>query len=414
MFGLVLESTFDALKSQYESLQKKHHELIAAHETLLLNNRSLQSRLDGMHDFERTQAALATKRDADFKAYADARDAEFKALMERAAEFKTTLEKDFLAGRNWLANAFAEFVDNQTVNVQRWLQTKTPPAYKAAEAVSVIRQQFRRSEGRRKQLQLQLESYEEYFPFLVEYRDAILAEAIDLRDAPEESLQQADPVLAKGWLNKTEYDTLPQDEKFQLALDRWWEHQKPNWEIGKIYEQYIGMRYETDGWDVTYHGINEGRADLGRDLICVKHGATHVVQCKCWSGKKVIREKHIMQLYGTVVLMRAQRQANAVCTLFDFEDTITPVFMSTTLLSDEARMVAQHLKVEVHQQPLIRFPLIKCNISTLEGEKIFHLPMDQQYDNVKIDRKSGEFYASSVSEAMSAGFRRARRWRSSP
>ena len=43
------------------------------------------------------------------------------------------------------------------------------------------------------------------------------------------------------------------------------------------------------------------------------------------------------------------------------------------------------------------------------NEKIFHLPFDQQYDNVKID-KPGEFYAWNVKEAVQAGFRRAFRY----
>jgi len=54
------------------------------------------------------------------------------------------------------------------------------------------------------------------------------------------------------------------------------------------------------------------------------------------------------------------------------------------------------------------FPRIKCNISDA-GERIYHLPMDQQYDNVVID-KPGEFFASTVQEAVSHGFRRAYKW----
>ena len=55
------------------------------------------------------------------------------------------------------------------------------------------------------------------------------------------------------------------------------------------------------------------------------------------------------------------------------------------------------------------YPCIKCNISR-SGEKIYHLPFDQQYDVTQIGTTKGDFYASSVKEAESAGFRRAFRW----
>ena len=53
--------------------------------------------------------------------------------------------------------------------------------------------------------------------------------------------------------------------------------------------------------------------------------------------------------------------------------------------------------------------MIKCNINRTTKEKIYHLPFDQQYDNVKID-DVGEFFAMTVQEAEDAGFRRAKRW----
>jgi hypothetical protein len=51
--------------------------------------------------------------------------------------------------------------------------------------------------------------------------------------------------------------------------------------------------------------------------------------------------------------------------------------------------------------------MIKCNINN--GNKIYHLPFDQQYYRTKIELP-GEFYAWTVEEAVNAGFRRARRY----
>ena len=50
----------------------------------------------------------------------------------------------------------------------------------------------------------------------------------------------------------------------------------------------------------------------------------------------------------------------------------------------------------------------QCNIGK-QGEKIYHLPFDQQYDKILID-KQGEFFAHTVKEAEEKGFRRAFRW----
>jgi hypothetical protein len=54
--------------------------------------------------------------------------------------------------------------------------------------------------------------------------------------------------------------------------------------------------------------------------------------------------------------------------------------------------------------------MIKCNINQTTGEKIYHLPFDQQYDRTRIIISKGECYASTVSEAESKGFRRAFRF----
>lgn len=55
------------------------------------------------------------------------------------------------------------------------------------------------------------------------------------------------------------------------------------------------------------------------------------------------------------------------------------------------------------------FPRIKCNIGK-DGEKIYHLPFDQKYDRTIIDKNKGEFFATTVAEAVEHGFRRAKKY----
>ena len=76
-----------------------------------------------------------------------------------------------------------------------------------------------------------------------------------------------------------------------------------------------------------------------------------------------------------------------------------------------ARKVADALNIEVWENfDLEEYPIIKCNVAQQTGEKIYHLPLDQQYDNVKIIEANGDRYVSTVKEAEELGFRRAYRW----
>ncbi|WP_346689681.1 hypothetical protein [uncultured Cloacibacillus sp.] len=54
--------------------------------------------------------------------------------------------------------------------------------------------------------------------------------------------------------------------------------------------------------------------------------------------------------------------------------------------------------------------MIKCNINRLSGEKIYHLPFDKGCDKTVIDPAHGEFYAATILQAESAGFRRTHKW----
>ena len=103
------------------------------------------------------------------------------------------------------------------------------------------------------------------------------------------------------------------------------DEEKNEMEIGRDYERYIGYLYEKDGNAVWYQGIIEGYDDLGRDLIVKKQNVTQVVQCKNWSQDKTIHEKHIFQLYGTVIAYRYDHPSEKVSARF---------VASTNLLSE--------------------------------------------------------------------------------
>jgi hypothetical protein len=158
---------------------------------------------------------------------------------------------------------------------------------------------------------------------------------------------------------------------------------------------------EKEGFYVNYHGIVEGFADLGRDIIALKGKEVNVIQCKYWSQNKVIHEKHICQFKGTVLKYEIENP----------DKKVFGKFFTSTKLSETAQKFAHALGIEpIESFPLKSYPCIKCNISKKNGEKIYHLPFDQQYDKTFIEEEKNECYAETVAEAEKLGYRRAFRW----
>lgn len=217
-------------------------------------------------------------------------------------------------------------------------------------------------------------------------------------------ISDSDPV--RKYLDRDEYYNLSESERNQLALDRYIESRKKSkWQIGRDYELYVGYKYSLSGYSIDYFGSYMGVEDLGRDLIAQKDDITLIIQCKYWSKDKVVHEKHIAQLYGTYICYCLENDITS--------ETVKPIFITSTVLTDVAKRFCEHLHIDYKENYDIgSFPRIKCNIGVDEfGSKtyIYHLPIDQQYDKVKIT-KSGECWAFTVKEAESLGFRRAYKW----
>ena len=324
------------------------------------------------------------------------------------------LYKQKSMGFPWLANAYAEFFALEDKKIEEHLKFKKRPAYQAADAVKEVSQRRREAELRYRVTKYKIEYYENLFPWLSD----LIAE-----DEKEDFLvsnndQSKNEDSAQTWLTSEEFGKLPTYEKYQLALERYVKRNKTKWEIGRDYERYVGYVWEQEGYKVTYHGIIDGFEDLGRDLIATKNNKTDVIQCKYWSKHKTIHEKHIFQLFGTT--MEFWLQTNKINSspkgLIEFanllmDERVTPIFITSTSLSNKAKKIAQILNVNVYEDYRMNsYPRIKCNVSSRTKEKIYHLPFDQQYDKILIEPEKGEFYADSVREAEAAGFRRASKW----
>lgn len=197
-------------------------------------------------------------------------------------------------------------------------------------------------------------------------------------------------------------------EKFQRALERYWQSKKSPWRLGRDYERYVGYLLESEGFKVEYYGIEAGLEDLGRDLVCSNGNDVRIVQCKYWSFQKTLHEKHVCQIYGTTTAYGIEFGKKQ--DLFG-KVQITPWLYTSCAASPKAKEFAEMLGVRVVDNfSLRRYPIIKCNVSLRDGEKIYHLPFDQQYDRTLIEYKH-ECYVETVAEAEALGFRRAFRWR---
>jgi Restriction endonuclease len=359
---------------------------------------------------DKFNAELREKLESDRKALeqtARARTEELSRRAEYLDSLRTSFDRGFLNGRTWLAHFLAEADKAVDDTIAAQLQDKKRPAYKAAEEVAQARTERRAFKERAKFLEYQLRSYKEYFPFLDEYEELILDEAVPLSTTGEnmEALEEADPVLK--FVPKEEYERLPSAERNQIALQRYLNGGLSPVAIGRLYERFVGHLYEKDGWAVEYHGIVKGLEDLGRDLICTRGDEVHVVQVKCWSKEKLIHEKHIFQLFGTTQLFL---MASAKGDLFT--PKVTPRFVTTTNLSPVAKQAAEWLKIDIQESLALdkTFPMIKCNINQSTEARIYHLPFDQQYDRTKIVPRLGERYVATAAQAEKLGFRRAFRF----
>lgn len=321
------------------------------------------------------------------------RDVYKKSLEERNSRFPTLLR------------IIGEYEQAQDKLTEDYLKYKKHPSLKGSEVVKEEAGRRREAELELKRTKLLIEYYESMAPFLLELKeDLAIPDENILEDYSEE--EQED--YTTKYLTKEEYRKLPSVERNQTALDRFWKKpNKSNWLLGLLYERYIGYLYESKGYFVKYHGAKEGKKDLGRDLICEKGNEIIIVQCKYWAQFKTIHEKHIFQLFGTFFQYKYQFKKE------ESNKKIKAVFYTSTSLSDVARTFANELDIEVKENVRLdkEYPCIKCNIGRVSEEKIYHLPFDQQYDNIVIEPKRGEFYGSSVKEAEEAGFRRAYRYK---
>lgn len=406
----------NGMKSNNQILSeiKKHLDFIQ------VENNKIESKLNGFDN----RKLLVEKSIEDFKNYITKKEEKLEyeeAKLSNEIEVLTTkyenkinaletIIKEKSKGQPWLSRAIADFHYYYDIKIAEFLELKNHPALKKADKLKTIADEKRQLISENRILHNYIDYYEALFPWLSEYRDSDLSDLLECLSETEIDVDK-DPVLK--YIPEQEYNSLTTTNRNQKALDRYKLSRKTPWQIGKEYERFIGYKYEQEGYNVTYYGIEQGLEDLGRDLICTKGSSIDIVQCKFWSTHKLIHEKHINQLFGTAVQYAIENnliKGNTQQTLFpELSSGVNMVFITSTNLSETAKKFAKVLNVQARENiKLSEYPMIKCNISK-QGEKIYHLPFDQQYDKIIMTKKES-FYMNTVLEAEEMGFRRAFRW----
>lgn len=401
---ILLIIKYQDVKKFQDKLEKQKKELIARDNMRLERENELKKQFEELQNQKRVAEYSFESQQSNLQK----REREIESAFWDIQEDMSVLNKmreEQLAASPWLAEMIADYLYQKDIEKADYLENKPRPARKAAEEVRKIAKEKKIIEKELLMYRYQISAYEVLFPWLEDCKELTKQDIENIRSSESDDEYET----MRRWLSPTEYTSLSHIEKYQLALDRYRNSKKSKWEIGIEYEQFVGFLLEMDGYNVTYSGIMEGLKDHGRDLIAKKKDITYIIQCKRWSKDKTIHEKHIFQLYGSIVSYKLNDGRSEQTKLDKF--AVSGIFVTTTLLSDFARQCAEALNIMVWERLEFdtNYPCIKCNISLRTGERIYHLPFDQQYYSTVITPSKGECYAYTVQEAEGKGFRRAKR-----
>ena len=178
-----------------------------------------------------------------------------REFSKREEHFKKTISstKPF----NIVAKMYSDWCTSVFDKEKSYLQYKSRPAYKAADVVSNLKVETRDALKKYKEMQYKYLFLLDAFPELKRYVDdeEALNHLSDYKDY-NEFKSERDEVL--DWISPNEYQKMSENERNQLALDRYKRAKKSDWQIGMQYEMYIGYWLWEKGYHVVQYGIEHG------------------------------------------------------------------------------------------------------------------------------------------------------------
>lgn len=407
-----------------KNLEKKERELTIQKQQLESERNKLTSEIkEGKNEIillKRNLDDYTKNKEDELKNWKQKEEQTLRNWKEKEIQNIQKLSEEKSKGFPFLAQAFSEYFEIKDNKLDTVLQIKSHPAYKAAEQIRQISKERRVSEKAARESKYLLDYCKYLAPWLEDYigikseeLDALIK---DIHTSWKKKEEEFEEEVKRHYGPK--YQDLSDTEKLQRKLDWYWNKpHKYDWQIGRDYERYIGYLYEKAGCTVYYEG-RKGFEDFGRDLIAVKENNFEVIQCKYWAQYKTIHEKHVFYLFGTTVEYFISNFSNKnnlpQLDLFPElikNEKIKGTIFTTTSVSEKAKEVAKTLGIQIVEKcPFEPYPSVKCNISRKNGEKIYHLPFDQQYDTTLVEEEKNECYIWTVEEAEKLGFRHAWRW----
>lgn len=355
------------------------------------------------------------RKEAEITMLKASKKATYAERISEAAE-KAIVERQ--KGFPYIAEKLSEFRAQLFINPDAYMYLRKK-AWKTKEIADELKAKYREVNKRLIISENLIAFYEYVYPDLIELKEQEIEKECVVDKSYSRQELEADPDT--HFIPKREYLLLSQCGRGQLALDRYWKRQKSKKEVGNAYERFIGFLFERWGYDVDFVGITKGVKDRGIDLVCENENEILLVQCKNWAKYKKIHENVLFQFFGAV--FHARERYRKTGSIYDEEKTerfvypkreknVSGIIYSTVTLSEFAKEAISKLGIGLEVLAMdYNYPCIKCNVNN--GNRIYHLPFDQQYDKTKIkmnDLYSEECYVKTCKEAEELGFRRAKKF----
>lgn len=382
------------LDKQLNIISKEKEELSLKYKNLKVENEKLKNE-EELKKIQLENDIEIAKKDKAHKRKLEKIEAETK---QKEIDQQLKIELSQYKINSTMNKIFEEYTEKRLMKFENFFRTKKNPSMKSAEYIKEIKEEYKQLESENRKYSL------------------ILSEFFDEEENTKEemeanSFESEDEAYKYGKVEKEVWNNLSYIEKLDVVLERYKNTWKNKLNIGLEFERYCGYLYEKKGYQVKYHGILNGKADGGIDLIAKNKKETIYIQCKYWGNNKLIRENTISQLFGSALKMALDNGESYESFIQKIiENKISILLLTKTAISEEAKMFCEKLKVKYKESIEIdsEYPRVKL---VYGEERIFYIPTDLQYDNINFGSTNKDYArAYSCKEAENLGYRHCFKW----
>jgi len=119
---------------------------------------------------------------------------------------------------------------------------------------------------------------------------------------------------------------------------------------GYVYEKYVGQILESEGYKVTYNGLNLGFYDKGIDLIAKKDSTITFIQCKY----------HKERISKTEIEWILYKASNELFKKWNQENKRLNFMLVVNCLDDNfSKIIPRGLNISILQSSNVKYPLLQ-------------------------------------------------------